>query len=647
MGISDTTPMVRSTGLAAIFLMLVVAVNASESTVYQMEETLVGETMTSQTLQDSTQTLLNHADMLLSQHAKLVAKMRDAPPAAEGAEGPSKHVLGLTEKIAAIQNDIQSIRQQRTALTDEATQARANAGKASTPDEKDNHLKAHITAGAKAQDLSVMEDTKAKELTELTIGQHGAAGGASDDPWSTEAFENEWTDMRASLKEMLAQLHAHVDQIKAAAQTHYEKLQANMAKVKEHYKQQAAKRLAAETALAEAKQKAEVTDNKERAAKDAEREAKAEYKKYQETVDERMQKAVAAEKAKGSANEGALKASEAREKAMAAAMAKLKGQASNAAHLKASEEAAKAEIRRLKEAGEAAQKKSESDANEKKTKSEEGLNKAQEAATREQARAEALSTQLAKAKETEEKAVAKETSRADSAEQKLAAAESEVSKHQSLLAAAKEALLKVKSKIAELKTAFEEKISTQKAKTAEQKQAKEDAQAQAASTQKINEKLQQEVAVLNAKIAEETKKTTAAESKAAKLSTELDVANKEVEQANADLSKARESFDAKMAKAKEENKQLTSEKIEIQSRVAPLEAQRDAAQTEAAHCNAKYNKIVEGMKSVGKIAEGHENDDSIPPVPVKGGISTDEIVSSSNAIVDAHTQAQADSGPSR
>merc|ERR1711935_177530 len=110
--------------MGALFLMLIVAVNASESTVYQMEETLVGETMTSQTLQDSTQTLLNHADMLLSQHAKLVAKMKDAPPAAEGAEGPSKHVLGLTEKIAAIQNDIQSIRQQRTALTDEASKAR-------------------------------------------------------------------------------------------------------------------------------------------------------------------------------------------------------------------------------------------------------------------------------------------------------------------------------------------------------------------------------------------------------------------------------------------------------------------------------------------------------------------------------------------
>merc|ERR1711881_65009 len=103
----------------------------------------------------------------------------------------------------------------------------------------------------KDQDLSVAEEKMSSEATQLQGPTDDAVQGSSN-PWSTNAFDSEWETMRQKLHEMLTTLHSHVDQVKAVARKHYETLKAHMEKVKEHYKAEHDRRLAAEKAHAEA-----------------------------------------------------------------------------------------------------------------------------------------------------------------------------------------------------------------------------------------------------------------------------------------------------------------------------------------------------------------------------------------------------------
>merc|ERR1712167_41580 len=227
--------------MVARWLLAVVAVGAvvahtADSAVRQMDGddgVMLGESASvgvqayeAKLLHDDTHDLLAEADRLLGEHNELMSSLGEVP--SQGAEG-------VADKITAIQADIQAIREKRSHLQAEATSAKANADKAPTQSEKDEHTKAHITAGAKDQDLSVEEDTKTDQLNQLQNPEEGGAGAKGSDPWSTEAFDQEWDTMRGKLHEMLTKLHSHVDQIKALAKKHYDKLQEHMAKVKQHY----------------------------------------------------------------------------------------------------------------------------------------------------------------------------------------------------------------------------------------------------------------------------------------------------------------------------------------------------------------------------------------------------------------------------
>eukprot|EP00657_Telonema_sp_P-1_P005359 TRINITY_DN2265_c0_g1_i3.p1 TRINITY_DN2265_c0_g1~~TRINITY_DN2265_c0_g1_i3.p1 ORF type:complete len:239 (-),score=98.46 TRINITY_DN2265_c0_g1_i3:119-835(-) len=225
-------------------------------------------------------------------------------------------------------------------------------------------------------------------------------------------------------------------------------------------------------------------------------------------------------------------------------------------------------------------------------------------------------------------------------DRRIEKAEDELAKEKSLLIAAKEALQAVKGKVQELKTAYEGKLSQQQQKTQVQKAAKKDAIAKAESAKKISQKLQKEVTGLNAKLQSMEATVLATNAKAAKLQSEVDTQQKKIADAEKALAKAHADYAEKVAAERAKNKVLHSQNIELASKVTPLSAQRDAALHTANECQARYDKIVEGMKSVGKIADEHEaasepeTDKSTPP---KAPTSPDEIVSATNAIVDAHT----------
>merc|ERR1719272_946968 len=266
----------------------------------------------------ATSRLLSQADELIRAHEKMVS----AAPA------------DVAAKIQQIQADIANIKGQRSKLQQEAVLAKQNADNAA-PSESEQHMKVHISAGAKDQDLSVAEDSKTKELA--TLHQSGAAPSL----YSTEQFDKEWTAMRGKLKGMLSSLHNHVEKIKGIAQKHYDALKVHMAKLKETIKAEQHKRMQAEKATQEKAEKSQMIQSKEHAAKSAEKEAKGAYKKFQVAVAEKKQKAAdeVKQKAEKSAQEAATK--EAKMKALMAKLAALKGQLSG-------DDALKREIERLK-----------------------------------------------------------------------------------------------------------------------------------------------------------------------------------------------------------------------------------------------------------------------------------------------------------
>merc|ERR1711981_357936 len=139
--------------------------------------------------------------------------------------------------IAAIKADIANIKTKRTALQSEAQKAKANADAATTEEEKNNHLKAHITAGAQEQDLSQKEEDQNKALTTLASlpkadpkADPNANGGQNQQlsALSTDGFDQQWEAMRGKLKGMLNSLHSHVDTIKGIAKKHFAVMQGHL-----------------------------------------------------------------------------------------------------------------------------------------------------------------------------------------------------------------------------------------------------------------------------------------------------------------------------------------------------------------------------------------------------------------------------------
>merc|ERR1711966_266784 len=98
----------------------------------------------------ATSRLLSQADELIRAHEKMMS----AAPA------------DVAAKIQQIQADIANIKSQRSKLQQEAAVAKQNADKAA-PSDSEQHMKVHIAAGAKDQDMSVAEDSKTKELAAL------------------------------------------------------------------------------------------------------------------------------------------------------------------------------------------------------------------------------------------------------------------------------------------------------------------------------------------------------------------------------------------------------------------------------------------------------------------------------------------------
>merc|ERR1711988_464320 len=148
--------------------------------------------------------------------------------------------------ISTIKAEIDGIRKKRSALQQEAAAAKQNADKAASP-EKDEHMKAHITAGAKDQDLSVAQDTKEKALAQLSFqGQQ-----SSPDEWSLDKFDQQWNAMREKLRQMIGALHQHVTTIKSVAQKHFDALKEHMDQLKQAQMEERSKRVAAEKAHAE------------------------------------------------------------------------------------------------------------------------------------------------------------------------------------------------------------------------------------------------------------------------------------------------------------------------------------------------------------------------------------------------------------
>lgn len=537
----------------------------------------------------ATSRLLSQADELIRAHEKMVS----AAPA------------DVAAKIQQIQADIANIKGQRSKLQQEAVLAKQNADNAA-PSESEQHMKVHISAGAKDQDLSVAEDSKTKELA--TLHQSGAAAPSL---YSTEQFDKEWTAMRGKLKGMLSSLHNHVEKIKGIAQKHYDALKVHMAKLKETIKAEQHKRMQAEKATQEKAEKSQMIQSKEHAAKSAEKEAKGAYKKFQVAVAEKKQKAAdeVKQKAEKSAQEAATK--EAKMKALMAKLAALKGQLSGDDALKREIERLKADARKNAETYERTTKAHEREMQKQKQDADAAMLKSKGETDKEATRADTSEKNAVAAKEVAAKSLDKEKSRANTAEKKVEVKERDLANQKSLLATAKQALASCKKKMQELTTAYEIKLTTEKKNTQTQADLKRDAVAKFKDGERVIARMKREAATLNSRLKRETAARTKADALARKYKRDYQHAKAAAatmqKRLEAKLKAQKEDLEGKLKLSKEEHRKCSAQLDETKLKLTTAETQAKECKKSLATRESELRKIQQGMASVGKIAEVHDS----------------------------------------
>jgi hypothetical protein len=549
------------------------------------------------TMAEATHKLLSQADRLIRAHNNLIEL-------GEGAE-PSQNIA---DKIKQIQTEISHIRSKRSKLQQESAKAKENSQTASEA-ERDAHLKVHITAGAKDQDLSVAEDEKNKQLAHLTNGADPDADAASSS-WSSEQFDKQWQAMREKLHAMLGELHTHVDAIKGIARKHFDALRKHAEDLQKQAAAEREKRRAAEEATKEKVEKAKVIQSKEGVAKTAEKEAKGEYKKFQESVAERKQKAVEAERKNTKHEQEQKEANERQMKLLENKLASLKGKLSGDGSLKAEIERLKADIRKHNESYERTTKAHEKEVQKQQARADEKYMRVKAEADKETARADTVEKQMADAKEVAKKAFQQEKSRADKAERKVQTAESEVATQKRKLASAKHALTAVKSKMEQLTTAYEQKLSVKTREIQTQADLKRDAVSKVRDSERVIARMKREEKQMRSKILAETAARNKAQTLARKYRREADLEKRNLKTVKKDLETKLETtksdLEGKLKDATEQNHKLTADLEETKTKLHEAETARDQCKGDLRTCTSNLKKIQKGMQSVSKIADVHD-----------------------------------------